>query len=310
MRMALAAALLVAAPAVTAVGAADAAQSTDALQVSLEIADGSAYQKNDLRVRMIFKNTAEPVIRIPAAAFERGAFSIVDSEGRAPRRMSETGAAAGKDLVVDGYGTEERIVDLTAWYPKLTAKRQGWTLGWTHGDFNAGPFPIRVIRPHDPRKDRYAIVETSLGDMRWELLTDIAPDHVKRFVDLVREGFYDGLNIYKVLPGVEAEGGDPNRDGTGGWGRLMFPEIDPDLPMRPGLIGAVRRETSMTSDKLFFITLATSPHMAGKHTFYARVVDGLDVVGAINRAENYGNTGLKNMYMLVHPVEIHRIRIR
>jgi len=310
MRRALAATFLIVGLTVTAGRAADAAKSTNALQVSLELADGSAYLKNDLRVRMIFKNTAEPVMRIPAAAFARGAFSIVDSQGRAPNRVNETGVGADKDLVVDGYGTEERVVDLTAWYPKLTARRQGWTLGWTHGDWSAGPLPIRVIRPHDPRKDRYAIVETSLGDMRWELLTDIAPNHVKRFVDLVREGFYDGLTIYKVLQGLEAEGGDPKKDGTGGWGHLMYPEIDPDLKMEPGLIGAVRRETSMTSDRLFFITLAATPHMAGKHTFYARVVDGIEVVGAINRAENYGNTGLKNMFMLVHPVEIRRIRIR
>ena len=281
------------------------------LHVSIELADGSAYRKADLRLRFVFRNTAEPRLRIPAEAFSSAAFSLLNAKGQAVPAGESAAAPGIEGFEIDGYGTEERVIDITPWYPKLTAKLRTWTLSWRFGDWAVAPLTIRVIRPHDPARDRYAILDTDLGRMKWELLTGDAPQHVKQFVDLAREGYYDGQSFYRVVPGIIAEAGDPKGDGTGGWDRLMRPEIVDDLEVPMGLVGAQRREgSSMTSDRVFFITLSGAPQMVGKHTFFARVVDGLDVVARLSVAENHGNTGLKNAFLLVHPVVIRRVRIK
>jgi len=296
-----------------ATGRSSAAPSGDAgpLHVSIELADGSAYQKADVNLRLVFRNTAEPRLRIPAEAFSAGAFSLIDAKGQTIPAQEPVSPSKIDGFEIDGYGTEERVIDISPWYPKLSAKRRTWTLSWRFGDWSAGPLTIQVIRPHDPARDRYAILDTDLGRMKWELLSGTAPRHVKQFVDLAREGYYDGRSFYKVVPGVVAEAGDPNGDGTGGWDRLMRPEIVNDLDVPMGLVGAQRREgSSMTSDRVFFITLSAAQQMTGKHTFFARVVDGLDVVAKLNVAKNHGNTGLKNAFLLVHPVVIQRVRIK
>ncbi len=281
------------------------------LQVSLEVADGSVYQKHDLNIRLTFRNTAEPRVRIPAEAFQAGAFSLQDARGNIVVPADAESLQRVEALDLDGYGTVERVIDLSPWYPRLTSKRREWTLTWNWGEWSAAPLTIKVIRPHNPEKDRYAILETDMGRMRWELLTKEAPRHVKRFVDLVREGYYDGRSFYRVVPGVIVEAGNPNDDGTGGWDRLMMPEIVDDLEMTMGLVGAQRREgSSMTSNRVFFITLSSTRYMAGKQTFFARVVDGMGLVARLNVAENRGNNGLKNAFMLVNPVMIRSARIK
>jgi peptidyl-prolyl cis-trans isomerase B (cyclophilin B) len=83
-----------------------------------------------------------------------------------------------------------------------------------------------------------AILETSLGEIEIELLTDKAPGHVKNFTDLAKKGFYDGTTFHRVIPGFMIQGGDPNtkdgqgsrsRHGTGGPGYTIKAEFN-DTP--------------------------------------------------------------------------------
>jgi cyclophilin family peptidyl-prolyl cis-trans isomerase len=281
------------------------------VQVTLEIEGGAAYHKRPLVLALVFNNRVEPRLQLDAAAFAPEAFTIVDESGK-PARRAGTPAPAAEPLVVDGYGTGRRAIDLSAWYPDLGRKKNKvWMVAWSHGGLSTGPFRVKIIPPHDPARDRQAVVETSLGRMTWNLLPGQAPQHVKRFVDLARQGYYDGMTIFRVIPGIQAEGGDPKGDGTGAWEKMQPPEIaKPNLPMGVGLIGSSRQETSMTSDTMFFITLGPSDFMKGFQTFFARLSDGMEVLGKLQGLPSKGGTGMRDAFLLDQPVTITRITIR
>jgi len=281
------------------------------LSATIEVEGGAAYKSEPLKIEMQFRNPGQLTIHLDAAAFGPEAFTIVDPKGHPVHPDGRREAPSPDPLAIEGQATVKRSVDLTAWYPKLASReRKVWTVSWSHGGRTAGPLKVTIIRPHDPRRDRLAIVQTPLGPMTWTLMPEHAPRHVKRFVDLARQGFYDGLTIFRVIPGIQAEGGDPNGDGTGAWRRMQHGEIDASVPMSHGLVGSSRQETSMTSDTMFFITLGQPDFMKGKQTFFARVTKGLDVLARLQRMENRGNTELRDAFMLVEPLTITRIEIR
>jgi cyclophilin family peptidyl-prolyl cis-trans isomerase len=290
---------------------AEARTETPAVTPVLQIAGGAAYRKQPLVLELEFRNQGEPRLVLDPAAFGPEAFTLVDAKGRPARRSGEA-PPPDKGLEVDGYATVKRPVDLSAWFPKVTSKKNSvWTVTWSHAGMKAGPLRVAIIPAHDPKKDRQAIVDTTLGRMTWTLLPGQAPRHVKRFVDLSRQGFYDGLTIFRVIPGIQAEGGDPRGDGTGAWETLLPPEIaGPNLPMGPGLVGAARQETSMTSETMFFITLGPSDFMKGFQTFFARVTDGMEILGRLQTLDSRGNTEMRDAFLLIEPVTIRKIEIR
>lgn len=268
------------------------------------------YPGEDLILKMIFRGGGDDATLEPDA-FAREAFTLKDSDGNAPRKVSDAPSRQDEQgpLVLRGVDRVERQVNLSAWYPKLTAKTGSWEIAWSHGAMKAGPIKVQIVKAYRADKDTTATVETDLGTMTWELMPAAAPEHVKHFVDLARSGFYDGLTIFRVVPGLEATGGDPKGDGTGAWSRVMNPEMSTKVLMGVGLIGASRQETSMTSDSMFFITMGSSEYMVGRQTFYARITHGLDIIPRLNALPTRGDTSLSDSYQLLTPVVIRRITI-
>ena len=77
-----------------------------------------------------------------------------------------------------------------------------------------------------------ALFETEVGDINIEFFSHDAPNTVKNFTKLIRDGFYDGLSFHRVIPGFMAQGGCPNtRDGasgmpgTGGPGSVSYTHL-------------------------------------------------------------------------------------
>lgn len=280
--------------------------------VRMEVVGRVAYRRQDLLIKMTFQNKSPAEYHFGPEAFAVGSFSLENEKGRPPRRAkaADDEAGAGEASVLPGYGTLERTIDLSAWFPRLTSKEATWSISWAHGDWSAGPLRAAVIRPHDPGKDDTAVVETEVGTMTWELLPDVAPLHVKNFVDLVRAGFYDGRVLHRVVPGILVEGGDAAGDGSSGWETLLPPEISPDLDIGLGMIGASRKQTSMTSDTLFFMTLSAAPYMKGKQTIFARLVSGYEVFAGIRERTNESKPRLGDPERLARPVRIERVRIK
>ena len=134
-----------------------------------------------------------------------------------------------------------------------------------------------------------AVLDTSMGLIKLELFASEAPITVENFAKLCRAGFYDGLIFHRVIVGFMIQGGCPRGDGTGGPGYEIKDEFVPSL--KHSAIGTVSMANAgpNTGGSQFFITLAPTPWLDGKHTIFGRVIEGIDNVHAIGRVQTDNN---------------------
>ncbi|KAB8170752.1 peptidylprolyl isomerase [Marilutibacter maris] len=129
-----------------------------------------------------------------------------------------------------------------------------------------------------------AIFDTDRGPIRVELAADKAPLTVASFVNLVRRGFYDGLNFHRVIADFMVQGGCPLGTGTGGPGYRFEDETDNGLPHERGVLSMANAGPG-TNGSQFFITHVACPWLDGKHTVFGKVVEGLEVVDKIQQGD-------------------------
>jgi peptidyl-prolyl cis-trans isomerase A (cyclophilin A) len=149
-----------------------------------------------------------------------------------------------------------------------------------------------------------ATIETSKGTIELELFPDDAPGTVANFEKLASEGFYDGLIFHRVIADFMIQGGDPTGTGTGGPGYTFEDECPPDGPTfnQAGRL-AMANAGPGTNGCQFFVTLAETPWLNGRHTIFGQVTGGYDVVEAI------GTTATGAQDRPVDDVVIERIEI-
>ena len=133
-----------------------------------------------------------------------------------------------------------------------------------------------------------ATLHTNRGDIVIELFADHAPKTVENFVGLAggtkefrdpvtgeqtTANFYDGVPFHRVIDGFMIQGGDRRGDGTGEPGYTFADEFHPDLAFdRPYLLAMANRGPA-TNGSQFFITVAPTPWLNGKHTIFGKVID-------------------------------------
>jgi peptidyl-prolyl cis-trans isomerase B (cyclophilin B) len=128
-------------------------------------------------------------------------------------------------------------------------------------------------------------METTRGTIELDLYPQHAPLTVNNFVFLVREGFYDGLTFHRVIKDFVTQGGDPTGRGSGGPGyRFRDEVIGNPLTHEAGVISMANAGPN-TNGSQFFITHTPQPHLNGRHTVFGRVVNGMDVVYAIQQGD-------------------------
>lgn len=115
-----------------------------------------------------------------------------------------------------------------------------------------------------------------------ELLPEVAPNHVARIKELVREKYYDGLKFHRVIEGFMAQTGDPLGTGTGGSGQKLKAEFSDQAHLR-GVVSMARPPDPNGADSQFFILLAPARHLDGKYTVWGRVSDGMEHVDKIKK---------------------------
>lgn len=154
----------------------------------------------------------------------------------------------------------------------------------------AGPHPTAVLE-----------IE-GLGEIRFELLPELAPKSVANFEKLAGQGFYAGTYFHRVIPGFMIQGGDPSTknqdprdDGKGGPGYTIVDEFS-DYPHVRGTVSMARANRPNSAGSQFFIVHEDSPHLDGKYTVFGRVVSGMEVVDAVTKLEidKYGRYGPKD----------------
>ena len=109
-----------------------------------------------------------------------------------------------------------------------------------------------------------------------------APRHVQNFIDLVRQGFYNGNQFHRILPGSAIVGGSPTGDPASGAGYNLEPELTTDSVTAGTVLQVRNRETgTMDSGSLFMISAIGKPDLRGRSTILGHVVEGLDTVKTI-----------------------------
>ena len=126
-------------------------------------------------------------------------------------------------------------------------------------------------------------IETAKGTIEFELAVLDAPQTSWSFIALARTGFFNGLQIHRVVPNFVVQDGDPRGDGDGGPGFTIRDELNE----RPFLRGTVGMALSWrdTGGSQFFIAHSPQPHLDAKYTAFGQVVNGMDVVDRIQQGD-------------------------
>lgn len=152
------------------------------------------------------------------------------------------------------------------------------------------------IKKAEKKEPLYATLKTTMGDIVILLYEDKAPNTVANFVGLatgtkewiypntrqkVKRPLYNGTIFHRVIPGFMIQGGDPTGNGTGGPGYTFPDEFHPDLKHSKAGIVSMANHGPNTNGSQFFITLAPTPWLDGRHAVFGEVVKGQEVVEAI-----------------------------
>ncbi|HEV3184656.1 MAG TPA: peptidylprolyl isomerase [Xanthobacteraceae bacterium] len=132
--------------------------------------------------------------------------------------------------------------------------------------------------------DNVLILETTRGPVVIAMRPDLAPRHVARIKELVREGFYDGVVFHRVIDGFMAQTGDPTGTGTGGSGKKLKAEFTRE-PHKRGTVSMARAQNPDSGDSQFFICFDDAPFLNGQYTVWGAVIEGMDNVDGIRRGE-------------------------
>jgi len=128
------------------------------------------------------------------------------------------------------------------------------------------------------------VLETTKGKVTIAMRPDLAPKHVARIKELVRQKFYDGIAFHRVIDNFMAQTGCPHGTGTGGSGQKLKAEFSREKHVR-GTVSMARAQNPDSGDSQFFICLADAPWLNGQYTVWGEVTSGMQNVDQIKRGE-------------------------
>ena len=128
------------------------------------------------------------------------------------------------------------------------------------------------------------ILETTKGKVTIEMRPDLAPGHVARIKELVKQGFYDGVVFHRVIDGFMAQTGCPHGTGTGGSGQKLKAEFNAEPHVR-GVVSMARAQDPNSGDSQFFICFDDATFLDRQYTAWGKVIEGMDNVDKIKRGE-------------------------
>jgi len=140
-----------------------------------------------------------------------------------------------------------------------------------------------------------ATIETNFGKISFKLIPEFAPETVRNFEKLAKEGFYDGTLFHRVIPGFMIQGGDPNTKtdnksswGMGGPGYNIKAEFNSRSHLR-GIVSMARSQDPDSAGSQFFIVTADSTFLDRQYTVFGEVIEGMDIADKIVNLERDGN---------------------
>ena len=140
-----------------------------------------------------------------------------------------------------------------------------------------------------------AIIKTGFGNIKFSLLSDIAPETVRNFSQLAKSKFYNETLFHRVIPGFMIQGGDPNTKnpdkstwGQGGPGYNLKAEFNTRSHLR-GIVSMARANDPDSAGSQFFIITSDSTFLDRQYTVFGEVVDGMEVADKIVNLPRDGN---------------------
>ncbi len=144
-------------------------------------------------------------------------------------------------------------------------------------------------------------VDLETGRVTIEMRPDLAPGHVARIKELVRDGFYDGVVFHRVIDGFMAQTGDPTGTGSGGSGQKLAAEFSDERHVR-GIVSMARAQDPNSADSQFFVVYDDAPWLDGQYTVWGRVTEGMELIDGLRK-------GTDNSGVVKDPDKVVRIQI-
>jgi|SRR5579884_408450 len=152
----------------------------------------------------------------------------------------------------------------------------------------------------DPENTLY--LDLASGRVVIAMRPDLAPKHVARIKELVRQHFYDGILFHRVIDGFMAQTGDPTGTGTGGSGQKIPAEFSKTAHFVRGTVGMARSQNPDSGDSQFFIMFTSYPSLDGQYTIWGEVVSGMEFVDQIKKGD-------PNSGRVANPDKIVRLQV-
>lgn len=144
------------------------------------------------------------------------------------------------------------------------------------------------------KKENTLYLELKDGRLVIEMLPNLAPKHVARIKELVRDKFYDGVVFHRVIEGFMAQTGDPTGTGRGGSDKPDLEAEFTDTPHDRGVVSMARANEPNSANSQFFIVLEDSHFLDGKYTVWGKVVEGMEHVDAIKKGDPRNNGAVES----------------
>jgi cyclophilin family peptidyl-prolyl cis-trans isomerase len=145
------------------------------------------------------------------------------------------------------------------------------------------------VLAQQPKAEHATITMENGGEIMLEFWPDVAPNHVKNFLELIKKGFYDGQRVHRVAPKFVVQFGDPQsktlpmndpKMGSQGSGKNLKAEFN-QKPFTRGVLGMARTDDPDSASSQVYIMLGDAPHLNGQYTAFGKVTKGMEVVDKI-----------------------------
>src|SRR5262245_45943943 len=169
-----------------------------------------------------------------------------------------------------------------------------------------------LFPPQEDLKQLQAVFNTSSGTFIIEFYPDEAPNHVRKFMELARQGFYNGTIFHSMVPHGIVQGGDPEtknpqaraKYGSGGFNMGLKPEIS-KIPFVQGTVAAKRLPGEPNSEGSEFLMIVTDQQQfTGQFTAFGHIVEGIEIIDKIS------STPVDDKQIAKERIEIKDVTIR
>jgi len=280
------------------------------LYVHIETRQMLTYAGDPHEVTILFKNNGKAPWTNPGMEIEAG-FQVFDGDGKKLEKAKTTPSPKeGQPKVLEPNGYFGQIVDLNTLFPKMTALGS-YKITWSGPGIAEKTITSRVIKKYDTAKDYQAVIDTEFGDIVLDFYKDLAPMHVKNFIDLANQGFFDGKIFHRTIKGEAAFGGSTTGDERGGPGYTLPAEPN-GLKILAGSVAQVRNSYTGAeeSGSIFMMAVVPQPEMDSRYTVFARISQGLETVKAITNLPTAGGSGARVAARPIRDVVMKKIVIR